>query len=206
MIKTTNATSPTTSDENSMIQLDARYAKESGYGSFGWFKQAAKGGMRTHGRSRRKEFWMFVFGCLLLECIAVSVGYGLSKIFYIGFYIPLLIVSSLIAYPFFTVSVRRLHDIGRSGWWFLLWIAPSLIAVLALTAANYFYVDSGSEAKSVPVTMVAWLWVLMISGWVAIFTMMTIKTSDKMNKYGFPAKRVGRKVAIKNTKGNTKPA
>lgn len=197
----------TPSDESSMIKLDARYAKESSYGFFGWFKRASKGGMSTHGRARRKEFWWFVFGCLLLECMAGVGGYGLSKVFYAGLYIPSLVVSLLITYPLFTVSVRRLHDIGRSGWWFLLWIAPSLIAVTSLATINYFYVDSGSEAnKPVPAIMVAWLWVLMLSSWLAIFTMMTIKTSDKMNKYGLPAKRIGKKVPIKNTERTAKPA
>ncbi|MDE0509151.1 MAG: DUF805 domain-containing protein [Gammaproteobacteria bacterium] len=39
-----------------------------------------------------------------------------------------LIVSLLLILPMFAVAVRRLHDVGRPGWW--IWM-PGIIATLA---------------------------------------------------------------------------
>ena len=73
------------------------------------------------GRSRRKEYWMFVLGVWLVM-IALSVieamaglsgmvggAYGpLTTLFYLGILIPSI-----------AVAIRRMHDQDRSGWWIL---------------------------------------------------------------------------------------
>ena len=73
------------------------------------------------GRSRRKEYWMFVLGVWLVM-IALSVieamaglsgmvggAYGpLTTLFYLGILIPAI-----------AVAIRRMHDQDRSGWWIL---------------------------------------------------------------------------------------
>ena len=105
------------------------------------------------GRSRRKEYWSFVllFVTVYLICGAVMVagGYsvtslsapepqlaeGPSLMFWIG--IGLLGVFALASIvPFVAVVVRRLHDRGLSGWWFLgvIVIVASFIPVINLIA------------------------------------------------------------------------
>ena len=80
-------------------------------------------------RSRRMEYWMF----LLINCvISIVIGIvgsmiGLKWISYV--YSIFLFVPSL------AVSVRRLHDTGRSGWWLLL----ALIPVLGWLVLLFFY-------------------------------------------------------------------
>lgn len=72
------------------------------------------------GRARRKEYWMFT----LFHAIAAAV---LSVIDIVLFDDPsilygLYILATLI--PSLAVSVRRLHDIGKSGWWYLIILIP----------------------------------------------------------------------------------
>jgi len=72
------------------------------------------------GRSRRKEFWIFYL-------INVAISYGLQFIA-----VPLgtagMIISVLfslaILVPALAVGARRMHDIGKSGWWMLINLVP----------------------------------------------------------------------------------
>jgi uncharacterized membrane protein YhaH (DUF805 family) len=88
------------------------------------------------GRARRREFWYFALFNFLIQLvivIAVSVLLGLS-----GQYNQLTVnyVSSLyslaVLFPSIGVAVRRLHDIGMSGWWLLIIFIPFLGAVALL--------------------------------------------------------------------------
>lgn len=82
------------------------------------------------GRARRMEFWMFnlisflisltlVFADTLTGMMDATVGLGLLS----GIYALAVFVPSL------AVSVRRLHDTNRSGWWLLLIFIPFLGAL-----------------------------------------------------------------------------
>lgn len=88
------------------------------------------------GRSRRKEYWMFYLFTVLVYVVAsiimtmgapsidpatgqisggsalYTVGLGLLGLFWLGTIIPAI-----------AVSVRRMHDQDRSGWWILCPIA-----------------------------------------------------------------------------------
>jgi uncharacterized membrane protein YhaH (DUF805 family) len=89
-----------------------------------WYLKALRQYAEFEGRARRKEYWMFVLVNLLIGCgLAVldsvlhwttSLGYGRLS----GFYELAMLVPSL------AVGARRLHDIGRSGWWQLIVLVP----------------------------------------------------------------------------------
>ena len=88
------------------------------------------------GRARRKEYWMFVLvqtivmiGLMILDSVlgldfelqGISLGYG--YLYLIG-----LIVHFI---PSLAVLVRRLHDVGKSGWFYFIFLIP-IIGVLWL--------------------------------------------------------------------------
>ncbi|MBB3356663.1 MULTISPECIES: DUF805 domain-containing protein [unclassified Novosphingobium] len=89
------------------------------------------------GRSRRKEYWMFTLFGLLVN-LALTIVFGRTTYTTMGWYTGGSTqlngvgdaLSGLFALfnfiPSLAVSVRRLHDIDRSGWWFLLIFLPIL--------------------------------------------------------------------------------
>ncbi|AWN23517.1 DUF805 domain-containing protein [Deinococcus irradiatisoli] len=82
------------------------------------------------GRARRREYWMFslvsslVFGVLLAADLALGLA-DLSK--GAGLFSGLFVLAILL--PTLAVTVRRLHDTGRSAWWLLL--GPLLLVFTA---------------------------------------------------------------------------
>lgn len=79
------------------------------------------------GRATRKEYWMFVLINLLISIvlgIIQSVAH-LSQVL-TGIYTLAVLLPSL------AVSVRRLHDTGRSGWFLLLAILPIIGHIILL--------------------------------------------------------------------------
>jgi uncharacterized membrane protein YhaH (DUF805 family) len=104
------------------------------------------------GRSRRKEYWMFFLGAMLLYALMVVLLFGTvgSAILnpgaagasgvgavLAGGFIGLLIMFVWLALlvPTLAVGVRRLHDIDKSGWWMMIGYGPYL-ASIALTLSG----------------------------------------------------------------------
>lgn len=91
-----------------------------------WFLEALTKHYATfEGRARRKEYWYFVlFYCLAL--VALAIVDGLTGTFEVevglGLLSGLFALATLV--PAFAVSVRRLHDTNRSGWWLLIGLIP----------------------------------------------------------------------------------
>lgn len=80
------------------------------------------------GRARRSEYWYWslatIIAVVVLEVIASasrSVGMVLLAIYWLATVVPGL-----------AVSVRRLHDTNRSGWWILLSLVPLVGAIVLL--------------------------------------------------------------------------
>lgn len=82
------------------------------------------------GRARRKEYWMFVLFNMIFAFSAVILdnilGIAMPEIGYGPIY-GLYALAMLI--PGIAVTVRRLHDTGRSGWWILISIIPVIGAI-----------------------------------------------------------------------------
>jgi uncharacterized membrane protein YhaH (DUF805 family) len=83
------------------------------------------------GRARRAEYWQF-FIAIILILVALSILDGLIGTFSMDAGAGLL--SSLfgvaIILPSLALYVRRLHDVGWSGWWVLLFLVPFVSTVM----------------------------------------------------------------------------
>ncbi len=81
------------------------------------------------GRARRREYWMYVLvqsiimiGLMILDSIlgldfelqGISLGYG--YLYLIGVIVHFI--------PSLAVLVRRLHDVGKSGWFYFIFLIP----------------------------------------------------------------------------------
>ncbi len=85
----------------------------------GYYMQCLKKYATFSGRARRKEIWMFaIFSFLVALVIGVIEGMIGMPFVLSGFYYLAMIL------PSWAVSVRRLHDTRRSGWWLLVSLIP----------------------------------------------------------------------------------
>lgn len=110
-----------------------------------WYLQALRQYATFTGRARRREFWFFQLFVLLIVMVLslldrmlglfddeTSLG-PLSGLFSLAMLLPSL-----------AVSVRRLHDTDRSGWWALLYFVP-LLGFLVLLV---FFVLDGTRGAN----------------------------------------------------------
>ncbi len=70
------------------------------------------------GRSHREEYWMFV----LFDFVIILVLIVLSLM--APFRVILVLYRLAVVVPGIAVTIRRLHDTGRSGWWWLIALVP----------------------------------------------------------------------------------
>jgi uncharacterized membrane protein YhaH (DUF805 family) len=118
-----------------------------------------------NGRASRKEYWMFYLFYMIFAIFAMvadnilgitfTVGEGYYAV-NIGYgWIYLLFVLALLI-PGLAVGIRRLHDVGKSGWWLLISLIPLIGAIWIIvllatdgTADNNIY---GPTLKTAPNT------------------------------------------------------
>jgi uncharacterized membrane protein YhaH (DUF805 family) len=82
------------------------------------------------GRARRSEFWYFVLFTILVSIVATIIDRAiLRSTGNIGIVASLANLALIL--PSLAVGARRLHDIGRTGWWQLLSLIP-LIGTIVL--------------------------------------------------------------------------
>jgi uncharacterized membrane protein YhaH (DUF805 family) len=79
------------------------------------------------GRASRTQYWMFVLinFIILLILAGIEVALGSPLIIYSLYQLAVLV-------PTLAVTVRRLHDSGKSGWWILIGLVPFIGAIILL--------------------------------------------------------------------------
>jgi uncharacterized membrane protein YhaH (DUF805 family) len=88
------------------------------------------------GRAPRAEYWWYALA-LVIVGIVLSIFESISGLrgMVFGVYGPLTVLLWLgTIVPGIAVSVRRLHDTNRSGWWLLLMVPYLLVMILAAMA------------------------------------------------------------------------
>lgn len=98
-----------------------------------WYLKCLRQYADFSGRARRKEYWMFtlfnVIFALVLGFLDGLFGTVSSRV---GIGLLLGIYMIAVAIPGLAVSVRRLHDIGKSGWYFLIDLIPIVGPIILL--------------------------------------------------------------------------
>jgi uncharacterized membrane protein YhaH (DUF805 family) len=98
-----------------------------------WYLKVLKQYADFSGRARRKEYWMFVLFNMIFAIVAMILdnvlGIAIEGIGYGPLY-GLYILAMLI--PGLAVAVRRLHDVGKSGWMFFIVLIPLIGAIWLL--------------------------------------------------------------------------
>ena len=79
---------------------------------FDCWKEALRRFFDVNGRATRYEFWAFQTVSLFIFLLAALVGFVFN-----AYQIVLELYALYFLVPATTISARRLHDIGQSGWW-----------------------------------------------------------------------------------------
>jgi uncharacterized membrane protein YhaH (DUF805 family) len=96
-----------------------------------WYLKVLRNYAVFHGRARRKEYWYFVLVNIIIS-VALAIVDGVTGTYNsdVGFGLLSGIYTLAVLIPGIAVSVRRLHDIGRSGWWLLVILVPLVGAIV----------------------------------------------------------------------------
>ena len=85
------------------------------------------------GRARRKEYWMFILIYMIINIVLAVLGLDAVS----------MLVGLVLLIPSISIATRRLHDIGRSGWWQLIVLVP-FIGIIVLI---FFLVQDSHDAN-----------------------------------------------------------
>ncbi|GAA3966223.1 DUF805 domain-containing protein [Allohahella marinimesophila] len=92
-----------------------------------WYKKALQNYVVFTGRAHRTEYWMFI-----LIHILILLGIGLvERTLGLGNFLSGL-YSLVLFIPLISAAVRRLHDTGRTGWWYLLMLIPVIGTIIII--------------------------------------------------------------------------
>jgi uncharacterized membrane protein YhaH (DUF805 family) len=90
-----------------------------------YYLKAIKNYANFKGRARRKEYWMFVLFNIIFAVVAMILdsvlGLNFAPLPYGAIYALYALFTLL---PGLAVSARRLHDVGKSGWFLLIALVP----------------------------------------------------------------------------------
>ncbi len=110
---------------------------------FNYFVKVLKNYATFEGRARRSEYWYFVLFSIIISIALIFVDGALgSEIGIVG-----LVFSLGTLIPSIAVAVRRMHDVGKSGWYILI---PIYNLILACTNGQTGSNEYGEDPKGDP--------------------------------------------------------
>jgi uncharacterized membrane protein YhaH (DUF805 family) len=103
-----------------------------------WFILAWQRAADFSGRSRRKEYWYFqLFNSLIFFALAI-LSASFDWLFFGegskgGVLLFVIILYGIISFvPSLAITIRRLHDVGKSGWWYCIGFVPIVGSIILL--------------------------------------------------------------------------
>ena len=179
-----------------------------------WYLEVLKKYVVFKGRARRKEYWYFILfnaiAAIILNIVDVIIGtYNpvtqagiLGSLYSLGVFLPSL-----------AVTVRRLHDTNRSGWWILFPLGSMLIGAILMVLIGGLSADLDSMSTGAGLMMVL-VGIAMFASFITLFVFMVLDGTQGSNTYGtdpkdnpepeMNAQQIKQKV-IQQTQGNDTP-
>jgi uncharacterized membrane protein YhaH (DUF805 family) len=99
-----------------------------------WWLTCMKKYVDLSGRARRKEYWMFhLFNVIFTIAVVILASiFGTASEEDLGFRVIYGLFALAIILPTLSVTVRRLHDVGKSGWWIFISLVPLIGSIWLL--------------------------------------------------------------------------
>ncbi|MES2043099.1 MAG: DUF805 domain-containing protein [Pseudomonadota bacterium] len=163
-----------------------------------WMLMPLKRYAEFSGRSRRKEYWMYILFIVIVSIVlsildkmlglgggssitpttvdgANAMGGGLGAATHMGVLGGIFALGTFI--PSLAVAIRRLHDTDRAGWWVLLGFGPYLLAVV-LMVVGALTGQLGLLATGGLIMMIGFV------GAIVLLVFMCLPGTSGPNKYG----------------------
>jgi uncharacterized membrane protein YhaH (DUF805 family) len=107
-----------------------------------WYLKVLKNYAGFSGRARRQEYWFFVLFNFIITLALIFVDVFIGTLNpQAGLGVLSGLYSLAVFIPTFAVTVRRLHDTSRTGWWLLIGFIPLIGAIVLLV---FMFLDSTS--------------------------------------------------------------
>src|SRR6187402_265489 len=141
-----------------------------------WYKKVVFGNYANfNGRARRSEYWYFVLMNMIISTVTMlidkvlDVKFGVNLLYNIAVFIPTL-----------SVSVRRLHDIGKSGWVLLI----SYIVVIICGLGLVFVVVMAQQRNSFDNWFTIPIVIIMLAICIWMLVLFCTDSDEGTNQYG----------------------
>ena len=149
------------------------------------------------GRSRRSEFWMWVVFQILIgigfSAVILVIGGAAAlsgdpgQMLAMGgaamlIYVLYLLVGLAFLIPNFAVTIRRLHDTNRSGWWMMIFWGPYLLMIAATFMAGAS--ASGGADPAMTIGIAGILMLAMLVGGLVLLVFLFLEGTRGPNQYG----------------------
>jgi uncharacterized membrane protein YhaH (DUF805 family) len=104
-----------------------------------WYLMVLKKYVDFNGRSRRSEYWYFTLFTVIISIVLNVLALQVPALAILG-----LIYSLGVLIPSIAVAIRRMHDVGKSGWYILI---PIYNLILACTPGVMGTNEYGPDPK-----------------------------------------------------------
>jgi uncharacterized membrane protein YhaH (DUF805 family) len=148
-----------------------------GENGMSWYPEALMKYAVFEGRARRREYWYFILFTSIIGIILNAADMATGTIYNredIGLFGGIFGLAVFI--PSITVTVRRLHDTDRSGWWSLIAFIPSIGLIILRTDRSDWW------------SLIAFIPLLIGSIILLVFTVQ--EGTQGENRYGGDPKRI----------------
>jgi uncharacterized membrane protein YhaH (DUF805 family) len=121
-----------------------------------WYLKVLKQYADFNGRARRKEYWMFALFNFIFTIVAIILDYALDlTVGELPYGVIYFLYTLAVFIPSLAVVVRRLHDVGKSGWMILIPLIPLIgsiwLFILLVTDSKPGENQYGQNPKEVTV-------------------------------------------------------
>jgi uncharacterized membrane protein YhaH (DUF805 family) len=131
-------------------------------------------------RAARAEYWWWALFATVVYSVALLLDFFIFNSF--GASPFFLVVYLAFLLPGLSVTVRRLHDTGRSGWWLLIPVGLSILVSAVVIAGVVAY---GNEQPSTGLLMVIGLLVILLfASTILLLVWMLLPGAPANNAYG----------------------
>jgi uncharacterized membrane protein YhaH (DUF805 family) len=98
-----------------------------------WYLEVLKKYAVFDGRARRQEYWMFILFNIIITAVLALIDSLIGTVIrQAGFGLLQGLYDLAVLIPSIAVTVRRLHDTGRTGWWILIGLIPVVGGIVLL--------------------------------------------------------------------------